>query len=75
MTGRGVLLLIWIGFVLIADRAEGSPEFMFIDRPLADRLNETRPPAGCWSDKGDRPRTAITSDGARPIPSWDLGPL
>jgi hypothetical protein len=25
MTGRGVLLLIWIGLVVIADRAEGSP--------------------------------------------------
>jgi len=38
MTGRGVLLLICIGFAVIADRAEGSPRIQLIDR-----LNETRP--------------------------------
>jgi hypothetical protein len=32
MTGRGVLILTWIGFVLIADRAEGSLGSRFIDR-------------------------------------------
>jgi hypothetical protein len=32
MTGRGVLLLIWIGFVLMANRAEGSLGFRLIDR-------------------------------------------
>jgi hypothetical protein len=41
MTGRGVLLLIWIGLVVMANRAEGSLGFRLID----GRLKVTEPVA------------------------------